>query len=191
MERWSPMTVSSHFSLKYNPFHCGFLLLLEIAWPYARFMHLLVMGEAEIAKSNNDNGCQHTFASTHGHVCWFEWHYKTRLLHWLKITWFNKQHSNILAFDKNWSHYCISSAVIPQTLFSPFVFFFCFQGQVACQCHPDIVYVVLAPCWAHYWFLEVARLHLGCWTPVPKPFVFPSNKHFSASASSKAFRLYI
>lgn len=33
----------------------------------------------------------------------------------------------------------------------------------ACQCHPGIVYVVLAPCWAHYWFLEVARLHLGCW----------------------------
>lgn len=100
----------------------------------------------------------------------------------------------------SWSHYCISSAILP-----PFILLFSFVFKdnssflsfphisriEACQCHPDIVYVVLTPCWAHYWFLEVARLHLGCWMLAPKPFVFPSSRHFSASAYAKAFRLYI
>lgn len=62
----------------------------------------------------------------------------------------------------SWSHYCVSSAVIPQTLppFSSLVFkdkspllsFAHISRIEARRCHPAIVCVVLAPCWAHYWF---------------------------------------
>lgn len=52
--------------------HSALLLLAEcqILCTY------LVMSVAETAKPNYKKGCPHTFSSIHGHVWWFEWHYK-------------------------------------------------------------------------------------------------------------------
>lgn len=86
----------------------------------------------------------------------------------------------------SWSHYCISRAVVLHLflLFSPPFYFQVLSFPhiswiESSQCHPSIVYVVLATCWAHYWFPEVACLLLGDWAPAPKPFVFPPQRSIS------------